>query len=72
MLPADQRLHPDHPSGPEVDLGLIDQKEMVVFNRVPQLSEKGEAARAVFVHLPGVKGDPFLFSLATYMAMSAC
>jgi len=71
VLPAHQRLHPQQPAGLGVDLGLVVQHQLVVFDGAAQLAEQGQPPGAVLVQPGSNSMNPAWVSLAAYMAMSA-
>ena len=42
MMPADQRLHAHHPPTGEIDLGLVIQLKLFLFNGAAQVAEQGQ------------------------------
>jgi hypothetical protein len=58
MVPAQQRLDPDHPSARQLDLGLVVHGQLAVLDGGPEGSDQGQASGAVLVALGGVHLDP--------------
>ena len=57
VVPAHQSLDPDHPSGGQLDLRLIDQRQLTLFDCGSQRSDQGQPPGAVLVALGGVDLD---------------
>ena len=59
VVPPDQRLDPQHFAARHVDLGLVDEEELVVLDRRPQVGEDRESLRGVRVLIfVGVGAEP--------------
>ena len=46
VLPAHQRFHPDHGTVTENHLRLVEDAQLIAFERAPQLADQGQAPRA--------------------------